>query len=205
MKRFSLLLAAASLVVVGSTFGIGSAGAKTSAKAHAAKTKQGPRGKRGPRGFPGPQGPRGSTGATGATGAQGPQGIPGTPGGGGGGGGALNNFDKLVPANGTFTVTVGQFTVSEVANASGCNDINLINNSAFFAVAAETGGAASTSGNFTNVAIGGGSLDIAFASSDDFDQFSAGLINGGSFVNGSVGGITTAGGSCLVSGFVTGA
>ncbi len=206
MRKFYAVLAAAALLVAGSAFGITTAGAKSSAKsavkAHAAAGKRGPRGfkgPRGPRGFTGPQGPRGFTGATGATGPQGPAGTSGS-------GGSLSNFSRLVPFNGTLSVTIGSFTVEEVAGNNFCNDILVIDNSPFNAEVSVIGGGAQTSGpgDFVPLA-SAGQADVSLGGfgAGDLDTFSAVTVNGGSNVTGTVGAITL-GNGCLTTGSVSG-
>ncbi|MDQ6606824.1 MAG: hypothetical protein M3Z06_09810 [Actinomycetota bacterium] len=202
MRKLSLILAAAGLLVGSSMLGVTAAGATTTPTAHAAKTgKRGPRGKtgaRGPRGF---TGPTGSTGAKGATGLAGPAAAALHP---------FSSFSQLVPFGGTESVTVGQFTVSEVAGASACTDIKVTNNSASAASVNIVAGQAATAGpgDFVNLA-SATPLVIAKASIGsvgDLDTFAAVGTSGSSpsTVTGTIGGVTASGG-CLTSGALAGA
>lgn len=197
MKRMSLILAAASLLIVGGSVAVAAAGA---AQPRASAASKGPRGPRGPRGFPGPRGFTGPQGDRGPTGARGPTGtLPGN----------FHNFNHLVPFNGNTSVTVGQFTVSEVPSASACGDLFLTDNSPFSAEYALTGGFEASvtlpAGTFHPFA-SGAKVDIGNISAGllgDLNEFSATLINGSSSITGLVGGQTQATG-CLVTGTITG-
>lgn len=128
MKKLMLLLAAASLVVVGGAFSITSAGAKTAhaaAKAHAAAAR-GPRGPRGPRGFTGARGPagangtNGANGANGAAGSAGPAGPAGPKGDTGPAGPGSASITKLITGNNAvYTVTAGFVTIGETNSSTG--------------------------------------------------------------------------------------
>ncbi len=205
MRKISLILAATGLLVGASVFGVATAGAAPNPAAHAAKRgptgKRGPRGKTGARGALGPVGPTGPTGAKGATGAQGPAAAALHP---------FTGFNQLVPFNGTESVTVGAFTVSEVAGAAACTDIKVTNNSASAASLNVVAGQANTGGpgDFVPLAAAA-SLAIAKASNallGDLDTFAAVLTVGSSpsTVAGTVGGVTLATG-CLTSGALAGA
>jgi hypothetical protein len=203
MKKIILILAAAALLVTGSVLGIATAGAKSAA--HAASSK---RGKTGPRGFKGKTGPRGFTGPagaagpTGATGAAGPAGVNTAA-------GNFHNLNQLVAFNGTTSVTIGQFTVSETAGATACGDLRLIDNSAFNAEYSLIGGFESTvvgAGTFHPLG-SAGNVDIGNISAStigDLNSFSAALINGASTITGTIGGQTRTGVGCLLTGTMTG-
>ncbi|HWF72337.1 MAG TPA: hypothetical protein VG186_03275 [Solirubrobacteraceae bacterium] len=204
MRKLSLILAAAGLLVAASVLGVDTAGAASTPTAHAAK--RGPTGKRGARGKTGARGPvglAGATGPTGSKGATGPQGPAAA---------ALHpfaTFNEMVPFNATESVTVGQFTVSEVATSSACADIKVTNNSASAAaVNVAAGQAATATGDFVSLAAAT-SLAIAKASNaalGDLDTFAAILTTGTSpsTVTGTVGGVTVATG-CLTTGAIAGA
>jgi hypothetical protein len=215
MKKLSLLLAAAALLVVGSAFGITTASAQT---AHAAKAKRGPRGPRGAKGATGAQGPQGPAGPAGATGAAGPAGATGAAGpagatgptGAGGassGTGALNNFNAVLTGSNTESVTIGSFTVRENAVAGACAAIVLVDNSAFNAEAAAFGtnpAAPGASGSsFALVTGGGGSVPI-LGIPGQLDTFSIALVNGASQVTGTVGDVTLTNNTCLTTGTISG-
>jgi hypothetical protein len=200
MRKLSLILAAAGLLVGSSLLGAAAAGATPTPAAHAAKTgKRGPRGRtgaRGPRGFTGPTGP---TGAKGATGPAGPAGAALHP---------FSSFSALVPFGGTESVTVGQFTVSEVAGGAACADIKVTNNSASAASVNVVAGQATTAGDFLPLA-SAAPFDIAHASNaavGDLDTFAAVVTTSSSpsTVTGTVGGVTASGG-CLTTGALAGA
>ncbi len=203
MKKYTLILAAAALLVPVGAVGVAAAGAKSAA--HAASST---RGKTGPRGFKGKTGPRGFTGpagpagATGATGSAGPAGVN-------TGAGNFHNLNQLVPFNGTATVTVGQFTVSETATATTCGDLRLIDNSPFSAEYALIGGFESTvvgAATFHPLTAAG-NVDIGNISAGtlgDLNSFSAALINGASTITGTIGGQTRTGAGCLITGTMSG-
>jgi hypothetical protein len=199
MRKISILLAAASLLVLASVIaGATVAGATI---AHAAKAQRGPRGpkgKKGPRGHAGAVGQTGPAGHAGATGPVGPAGNDASSG--------LNHFSKLVPFNGTESLTIGQFTISEVAGPSACTTVNLVNNSTFNAEISIIEGTLATPGpGQYEVLPMASSTPIANATATvgDVATFSAVLVNGSSSVTGTAGGLTL-GNGCLVSGTVTG-
>lgn len=101
MKKFTLTLAAAGLLVVGSAYGITTASA-TRTTAHAASAR-GPRGYRGYRGYRGNRGYRGPGGPAGPAGPQGPVGPKGATGGAGAPGtaGAAGATGREGPAGAT--------------------------------------------------------------------------------------------------------
>ena len=102
--------------------------------------------KRGPRGFTGPRGPRGLTGVRGPvgprgpTGPQGPAPPPGPP-----PPQTQSDFDAVLTTVGqTHTVTFGDFSVSDVNNATtngGCSGIKLFGNAGYFVGLGVGGGA----------------------------------------------------------------
>ncbi len=202
MKKKTQILAAAALLVSASVLGVATAGAKSAA--HAAKSsKTGPRGFTGKTGPQGPAGPAGPAGPTGPTGPQGPAGVNTA-------GGNFHNLNQLVPFNGTASVTIGQFTVSETAGAAACTDLRLIDNSPFNAEYALIGGfeASVTTpvGTFHPLA-SAGNVDIGNISASllgDLNGFSAALVNGSSTITGTIGGQTRAGVGCLVTGTMSG-
>jgi hypothetical protein len=201
MRKNSLLIVAASVLALASVIGIAGAAAAKTVHATTAKTQRGPRGPRGktgPRGRTGPRGFTGSAGATGPTGAQGPKGPNGVD------TGHFTNFNQLVPFTGTESVTIGQFTISEAAGVSACTDITVTDNSASAASVNVVGGQKSTAGDFDPLPPAG-QFVVAGASigAGDLDTFSAVLVNGGSSVTGTVGGVT-AGTGCLTSGSFSG-
>jgi len=212
MRKLSLLLAAAAVLVVGSAFGITTASAQT---AHAAKGKRGPRGPKGATGAQGPQGPAGPAGPTGAAGpagpagATGPAGPTGPAGGGGGGGGtgSLNNFNAVLTGSTTESVTIGSFTVRENAVAGLCSGPTLVDNSAFNAEAAAFGTTTAAPGvngvPFTLVLAGGGSIPITGVAGQ-LDTFSIALVNGTSQMTGTVGDVSLTNNTCLTTGTVSG-
>jgi hypothetical protein len=204
MNRLAIIATTGLLGVAG----IGTALTTSVASAHTVKAKaahanRGPKGAKGDRGPAGPQGPQGQQGPAGQNGATGPQGLPG-PVGPSGSGSPITAYSGLVPFNGSKTVTIGSFTVSETATASNCNDIFVINNSAFNALIDVTAGFERTPAS-TYVALGSTTQhDVAnISAGGDLGVFSAVLSNGSSQVSGTVGGIATASG-CLLSGYVTG-
>jgi hypothetical protein len=206
MKKLVLLFAAASLLVVGSAFGITAAGAKTKPAAHAAS--KGARGPRGPKGARGPRGFKGSTGATGQagpagprgqTGPQGPSGSAGTSG--GGGFGAISTFNALVPFNGTESVTVGMFTLRENAGAAACTAPALTDNSAFAGKLAMGAG-----GMFSTPLPSATPTGVVTAAETANNLFAAVLINGGSEVSGNISDFTLpSANSCVTTGYIQGA
>ena len=215
MRKLSLLLAAAALLVIGSAFGITSASAQT---AHSAKVKRGPRGPRGAKGATGAQGPQGPAGPAGATGPAGPAGAAGPAGpagptgptGAGGttvGTGSLNNFNAVLTGSTTESVTIGSFTVRENAVAGTCTGVTLVNNSAFAAEAAAFGTAAGAPGvtgtPFIPVLAGGGSIPINGVAGE-LDTFSIASVNGSSQMTGTVGDVTLTNNTCLTTGTVSG-
>lgn len=140
----------------------------------------------------------GSAGHAGATGPVGPAGNNASSG--------LTHFSKLVPFNGTESLTIGQFTISEVAGPSGCTTINLVNNSTFNAEVSIIEGTLKTPGPGQYEVLPMASSQAianATAVTGDVATFSAVLVNGTSSVTGTAGGLTL-GSGCLVSGTVTG-
>ncbi|HWF72335.1 MAG TPA: hypothetical protein VG186_03265 [Solirubrobacteraceae bacterium] len=207
MRTRTLTLATAALLAIASVLGVASAGAKSGAAAHAAST--GKRGKTGPRGFKGKTGPRGFTGAAGAagaTGATGPQGPAGV----NTAAGNFHNLNQLVAFNGSTSVTIGSFTVSETASTTACGDLTLTDNSAFAAEYALIGGyeASVTTpvGTFHPLASTGNADigNISFGALGDLNAFSAALVNGSSTITGTIGGQTRTGVGCLITGTMTG-
>ncbi|MDQ6606823.1 MAG: collagen-like protein [Actinomycetota bacterium] len=200
MKKRLLILTAAAALALASVLGAATAGAKSGPTAHAAKNKTGPRGfrgKTGPRGFTGFTGP---AGATGSVGSQGPAGANSSVGG-------FTAFNQLVPFNGTETVTIGQFTVSEVAGPSACTNIQVVDQSSFAAKVSVIGGLLKTAGPGDFVALAPASTfavaQASNGSSGDVGTFSAVLLTGTSSVTGTVGGVTL-GTGCLTTGTLTG-
>jgi hypothetical protein len=200
-KNMQILTAVAVLALtLAGVLGAATAGATSGPSAHAAKNKTGPRGfrgKTGPRGFTGFPGPAGPTGPAGS---QGPAGANSSVGG-------FNPFNQLVPFNGTETVTIGQFTVSEIAGPSACTNIQLLDQSSFAGKVSVIGGLLKTAGPGDFVALAPATpFPVAQASngtSGDVDSFSAVLLNGTSSVTGTVGGVTL-GTGCLTTGTLTG-
>lgn len=138
------------------------------------KGKRGKRGKRGPAGPPGPPGPAGSSGA----------------------GSNLNlNFNAYLTANKTKEITVNNFTITAASDASGkCVPISLRVGGTDSRLSVGSGGAFVIVLNNENRALTDGA---------NSNMFTAVTENGASTISGIVGS-TTAGGVCLVSGYVTG-
>jgi hypothetical protein len=205
MRKISILLAAISLLAVASLIEVvTTAGAKT-VNATVAKAQRGPRG---PRGTTGDRGSTGSRGRTGPAGAAGPAGAVGPMGPPGANASDFDSFNKLVPFNGTESVTIGQFTVSETAGPSGCGEGELTDNSAFSAQVNLLGGFESTvAGPGFHPLAPASQFDIgnlSFTTIGDLNTFTATLANGGSTITGTVGGRTVTGG-CLTTGTFNGA
>lgn len=194
MRKVSLSLAAAALLIPAGAISVAAASAKSSPRAKAASV-----GPRGPRGFRGPRGPKGFTGAKGPQGFTGPQGLPGP--------NAFTGFAKLVPFNGTETVTIGQFTVSEVAGPAACTAITVTNNGTVAAAVNIVSGQDATPGPGDFIAVPAGTkhdVAAAQAAGGDLDTFATILSGGSSLLSGTVGGVTTASG-CLTTGELSGA
>jgi hypothetical protein len=152
--------------------------------------------KRGLRGRRGPRGKHGKNGTAGATGPQGPAGPAGAPGANGAGSGLTLNFNaKLEPLT-KKTLFVGNFTVRvSAANGGGvCENVELLTGAVpgFVSVGPEK--------PFTAIGSFGA---FALLTSDTSNMFTAVSANGSSTVSGIVG-RKSAGGFCLVSGYVTG-
>jgi hypothetical protein len=138
------------------------------------KGKKGKRGKRGPAGPPGPPGPAGSSGA----------------------GSNLNlNFNAYLTPNKTKEITVNNFTITAASDGFGkCVPISLRVGGADSRLSVGSGGAFAIVLNNENRALTDGA---------NSNMFTAVTENGASTISGIVGS-TTAGGVCLVSGYVTG-
>lgn len=138
------------------------------------KGKRGKRGKRGPAGPPGPPGPAGSSGA----------------------GSNLNlNFNAYLTPNKTKEITVNNFTITAASDGFGkCVPISLRVGGADSRLSVGSGGAFAIVLNNENRALTDGA---------NSNMFTAVTENGASTISGIVGS-TTAGGVCLVSGYVTG-
>ncbi|HWF72336.1 MAG TPA: hypothetical protein VG186_03270 [Solirubrobacteraceae bacterium] len=177
--------------------------AKSGPAVHAASNK---RGKTGPRGFRGKTGPRGFTGPAGHAGPTGPVGSQG-PAGANSNVGGFTAFNQLVPFNGTGSVTIGQFTISEIAGPAACSNINVVDTSSFAAKVSVIGGLEKTTGPGEFVALASATpFPVAEASNGsigDVDVFSAVLLNGSSSVTGTIGGVTL-GTGCLTTGTLSG-
>ncbi len=130
-KLFVLLLSSGAMAACG-VLAVDAAPA-LAAKCHCQRGPRGftgPSGPAGPRGAQGPAGPQGPNGATGARGPAGPAGATGPAGPG------LTNFDAVLTTVGqSHTVTVGDFTVSDVNNATtngGCSGIKIFGTQTYY-------------------------------------------------------------------------
>ncbi len=144
-----------------------------------------------------PKGPlRGKRGAKGTPGAPGTQGPAGPTGPTAGAGSGLNlNFNAHLTPNKTKELTVNNFTVIAASNAAGaCEPVRL-----------------RAGGRSSRLAVGAGG-EFGFLGSNEVanltngknsNMFTAVTEDGGSTMSGIVGAVT-AGGVCLVSGYVTG-
>jgi hypothetical protein len=144
------------------------------------KEIHGKRGKRGPQGLPGPAGPAGPPGAPGLSGA----------------GSNLNlNFNAYLTPNRTKELEVGNFTITAASDAFGsCVPISLRAGGADSRLSVGAGAAFGLLLNNTSAALTNGA---------NSNMFTAVSENGVSTISGIVGSVT-AGGRCLVSGYVTG-
>lgn len=203
MRKISILLAAVSLLAMASLIAVVTAAGAKTVHATVAKSQRGPRGKTGPRGSTGPRGRTGRAGAAGPTGAVGPMGPPGA------NATDFDSFNQLVPFNGTESVTIGQFTVSETAGPSACGDAKLTDNSAFGAQVNLLGGfEATVPGPGFHPLAPASQFDIgnlAAGTLGDLNTFTATLVNGASTITGTVGGRTLGGTGCLTTGTFSGA
>ena len=140
--------------------------------------KRGKRGKRGPQGLPGPAGPPGAAGAPGGAGSN------------------LNlNFNAYLTPNRTKELGVGNFTITAASDALGsCVPISLRAGGADSRLSVGAGAAFGVLLNNTSAALTNGK---------NSNMFTAVSENGASTISGIVGSVT-AGGRCLVSGYVTG-
>ncbi len=137
--------------------------------------KRGKRGKRGPQGLPGPAGPAGATGGAGS--------------------GLTLNFNAYLTANKAKELTVGNFTITAASDAFGsCVPISL-----------RAGGGDSRLSVGSGVAFGSllNNTSQPLTDGSNSNMFTAVSENGASTISGIVGSVT-AGGRCLVSGYVTG-
>jgi hypothetical protein len=133
------------------------------------------RGRRGPRGKMGPAGPTGAPGGAGSN---------------------LNlNFNAYLTASKTKELSVGNFTITAAAQASGtCEPIRIRAGTSDSQLAIGSGGTFGFLANNTNRELTNGKSSNLFTAVSE---------NGASTISGIVGS-TTAGGVCLVSGYVTG-
>jgi Collagen triple helix repeat (20 copies) len=205
MRKISILLAAVSLLAAASLIEVVTAAGAKTVHATVAKSQRGPRG---PRGKTGPRGSTGARGRTGRAGPAGPAGGVGPMGPAGKNATDFDSFNQLVPFNGTESVTIGQFTVSETAGPSGCGDAELTDNSAFSAQVNLLGGFESTvAGTGFHPLAPASQFDIgnlSFQILGDLNTFTATLANGASTISGTVGGRTLVNG-CLTTGTFSGA
>jgi hypothetical protein len=136
------------------------------------------RGRRGPRGRQGKTGPTGPTGAAGGAGSN------------------LNlNFNAYLTASKTKEITIGNFTITAAAQASGnCEPIRVRAGASDSQIAIGSSGVFGFLPNNTNKEVTTGKTT---------NMFSAVSENGSSTMSGIVGS-AFAGGVCLVSGYVTG-
>lgn len=145
---------------------------------------------RGRRGRRGPNGPSGPSGPSGPAGPTGPAGAP------AGSGSGLNlNFSAYLSASEKKEVTIGNFTIRAASNELGaCAPIILRAGATDSRLSAGSGESFSLLLNNTLGTV---------AAAGTSDMFTAVSENGVSSMSGIVGSVT-AGGVCLVSGYVTG-
>jgi len=201
MRRLQLLLVAALSLALTVAFVVGgSASAARRGRAVVVckfKVKRGKRlvicPKRRLRGRRGKPGAPGGAGPAGPAGAAGPAGPPGAS---GGSGSNLNlNFNAYLTANRTRELTIGNFTITAASTSAGsCEPIRVRAGATDSRIAVGAGQEFSFIPNNTNKAVTNGK---------NSNMFTAISENGASTMSGIVGAVT-AGGVCLVSGYVTG-
>jgi hypothetical protein len=120
--------------------------------------------------------------------------IPGGGGGGGGGGLQFQSFNDTLGANETLTRTIGNFTLTSATNGAGtCGPINLQAGDLDSQRSVNHGGFANLPAN-TTAAVTAANTSTAFAAVSD---------NGTSTMQGVVG-RAQQGGTCLLTGYITG-
>jgi len=201
MRRLQFLVVAALTAALAVAFFVG--GSALAARGRSAvvvckfKVKRGKRlvicPKRGLRGRRGEPGAPGAAGLAGPAGAPGPAGPPGST---GSGSSNLNlNFNAYLTANRTKELTIGNFTITAASTSAGsCEPIRVRAGGADSRIAVGAGQEFSFTPNNTNKAVTNGK---------NSNMFTAISENGASTMSGIVG-AATAGGVCLVSGYVTG-